>query len=61
MKPLRLTEEEKRTLEVLGKRYANKPKEVAKEFSIPNRPINETFISMNGSPEDYAFRGIKKS
>ena len=56
---IRLTEEEKRTVEILGKRYANKPKGEKKEFTIPSRPVNETFLSINGSPEDFAFRGIK--
>lgn len=31
------------------------------EFKIPERPLNEIFCSMNGSPEDYAFRNIKGS
>ena len=31
---IRLTEEEKRTVKILGKRYANKPKGEKKEFTI---------------------------
>lgn len=34
---------------------------VLKEFKIPERPINEIFLSMNGNPEDFAFRGVKDS
>ena len=56
---IKLTEAEKRTLEVLGKRYASAPKKVPKEYTIPDRSVNEQFLSINGSPEDYAFRGIK--
>lgn len=58
---IKLTDAEKRTLEVLGKRFANVKKNVSKEFTIPDRPVNEIFLSINGSPEDYAFRGIKNS
>ena len=35
--------------------------EVTKEYKLPKRPINEIFLSLNGNPEDYAFRGIKDS
>ena len=41
---------------------AKERKEIAQEYTLPkNRPINEMFLSLNGNPEDYAFRGIKDS
>lgn len=40
---------------------AKERKEIAQEYTIPKRPLNEIFCSINGSPEDYAFRGIKDS
>jgi len=36
-------------------------KDIAEDYRLPKRPINEMFLSLNGSPEDYAFRGIKNS
>ena len=36
-------------------------KDIGEDYRIPKRPINEMFLSLNGSPEDYAFRGVKYS
>ena len=36
-------------------------KDNAEDYRLPKRPINEMFLSLNGNPEDYAFRGIKDS
>ena len=35
--------------------------DIGEDYRIPKRPVNEMFLSLNGSPEDYAFRGIKDS
>lgn len=40
---------------------AKERKEVVQEYRLPKRPINEIFLSLNGNPEDFAFRGIKNS
>ena len=40
---------------------AKERKDIAEDYRLPKRPINEMFLSLNGSPEDYAFRGIKDS
>ena len=40
---------------------AKERKEITHEYRLPKRPIHEMFLSLNGNPEDYAFRGIKDS
>ena len=32
-----------------------------KEYKIPERPINEIFLSLNGISDGYSFRGINEN
>lgn len=34
---------------------------IPKEYKIPERPINEIFLSLNGVSDEYSFRGINEN
>ncbi len=58
---LKFTEEERKTMEALGKRYKgvdSHAQNMGPVTPVKKEKLEDMFISVNGIPEDYAFRGV---
>lgn len=58
---MNLTEQERTTMQNLGKRYKNidsHKQNTGPVTPVKKERIEDMFMSVNGIPEDYSFRGV---